>query len=83
MHGLQLELQLFRPSDWGADGESSGDVAIYLWACKGMNLVYKLHCGGPWLRKMGNRLGAVGKRLDFLYIITLFKVSVQVLKGFG
>eukprot|EP00913_Durusdinium_trenchii_P011440 g10743.t1 len=34
------------PSDWGADGESSGDIAIYLWACKGMNLVYKLHCGG-------------------------------------
>lgn len=45
-HGLQLELQLFRPSDWGADGESSGDVAVYLWACKGMNLVYKLYCGG-------------------------------------
>ncbi|CAL1156955.1 unnamed protein product [Cladocopium goreaui] len=45
VHGLQLELQLFRPSDWGADGESSGDVAIYLWACKGMNLVYKLYCG--------------------------------------
>mmetsp|Transcript_19743 Transcript_19743/g.46021 ORF Transcript_19743/g.46021 Transcript_19743/m.46021 type:complete len:760 (-) Transcript_19743:152-2431(-) len=46
VHGLQLELQLFRPSDWGAEGESSGDVAIYLWACKGMNLVFKLHCGG-------------------------------------
>eukprot|EP00931_Biecheleriopsis_adriatica_P063622 TRINITY_DN3856_c0_g1_i2.p1 TRINITY_DN3856_c0_g1~~TRINITY_DN3856_c0_g1_i2.p1 ORF type:complete len:775 (-),score=205.44 TRINITY_DN3856_c0_g1_i2:138-2462(-) len=46
VHGLQLEMQLFRPSDFGAEGESSGDVAIYLWACKGMNLVFKLFCGG-------------------------------------
>mmetsp|Transcript_25357 Transcript_25357/g.45933 ORF Transcript_25357/g.45933 Transcript_25357/m.45933 type:complete len:783 (-) Transcript_25357:254-2602(-) len=45
-HGLQLELQLFRQSDIGVEGESSGDVAIFLWACKGMNLVYKLFCGG-------------------------------------
>ncbi|CAJ1371252.1 unnamed protein product [Effrenium voratum] len=46
VHGLQLELQLFRPSDWGADGECSGDIALFLWACKGMNLVFKLFCGG-------------------------------------
>eukprot|EP00427_Karlodinium_veneficum_P002269 CAMPEP_0169166140 /NCGR_PEP_ID=MMETSP1015-20121227/59784_1 /TAXON_ID=342587 /ORGANISM="Karlodinium micrum, Strain CCMP2283" /LENGTH=747 /DNA_ID=CAMNT_0009238773 /DNA_START=50 /DNA_END=2295 /DNA_ORIENTATION=+ len=35
-YGMQLELQLFRKSDPPVDGEDAGDVAIHLWACKGM-----------------------------------------------
>mmetsp|Transcript_41401 Transcript_41401/g.72713 ORF Transcript_41401/g.72713 Transcript_41401/m.72713 type:complete len:783 (-) Transcript_41401:104-2452(-) len=44
-HGLQLELQLFRQSDPPVDGEDAGDCAVHLWACKGMNLAYKLYVG--------------------------------------
>jgi hypothetical protein len=44
-YGMQLELQLFRNSDPPVDGEDAGDVAIHLWACKGMQLAYKLSCG--------------------------------------
>lgn len=44
-HGLQLELQLFRASDPPVDGEDAGDCAVHLWACKGMNLAYKLYVG--------------------------------------
>eukprot|EP00442_Polarella_glacialis_P025536 CAMPEP_0115082562 /NCGR_PEP_ID=MMETSP0227-20121206/19982_1 /TAXON_ID=89957 /ORGANISM="Polarella glacialis, Strain CCMP 1383" /LENGTH=769 /DNA_ID=CAMNT_0002470689 /DNA_START=76 /DNA_END=2385 /DNA_ORIENTATION=+ len=45
-HGVQLELQLYRSSEFGAADEAAGDVAVFLWACRGMNLVYKLHVGG-------------------------------------
>eukprot|EP00933_Yihiella_yeosuensis_P028955 TRINITY_DN22714_c0_g1_i1.p1 TRINITY_DN22714_c0_g1~~TRINITY_DN22714_c0_g1_i1.p1 ORF type:complete len:772 (-),score=152.36 TRINITY_DN22714_c0_g1_i1:285-2600(-) len=44
-HGLQLELQLFRAVDHDAPDSAAGDIAIFLWACKGMNLCYRLHCG--------------------------------------
>jgi len=44
-HGLQLELQFFKKSDSPVDGEAAGDCAAFLWACKGMNLVYKLYIG--------------------------------------
>lgn len=45
VHGLQLELQIFKRADTPVSGEEAGDCAIFLWACKGANLVYKLHCG--------------------------------------
>lgn len=45
VHGLQLELQIFKKADPPVAGEELGDCAIFLWACKGANLVYKLHCG--------------------------------------
>eukprot|EP00933_Yihiella_yeosuensis_P071631 TRINITY_DN79853_c0_g1_i1.p1 TRINITY_DN79853_c0_g1~~TRINITY_DN79853_c0_g1_i1.p1 ORF type:complete len:726 (-),score=164.46 TRINITY_DN79853_c0_g1_i1:300-2477(-) len=44
-HGLQLELQLHRQTGTDSAEEHAGDVAIFLWACKGMGLVYKLYCG--------------------------------------
>jgi len=44
-HGLQLEFQLFRPSEPPTDGENAGDCAVFLWACKGTSLVYKLFIG--------------------------------------
>jgi hypothetical protein len=46
IQGLQLEFQLFRPSDPPVKDELSGDCAIFLWACRGANLVYRLHVGG-------------------------------------
>lgn len=45
-HGLQLELQLFKPTDLPIGGQDAGDTAVYLWACKGMKLCYKLYVGG-------------------------------------
>lgn len=45
-HGLQLELQLYRQSDVYTAGENLGDVAVFLWACKGLNLCYRLWVGG-------------------------------------
>lgn len=44
--GLQLELQLFRKGDLPVAGETEGDCAVFLWANKGLNLVYKLSVGG-------------------------------------
>jgi len=70
-HGLQLELQLFRNSDPPVDGEDAGDVAIHLWACKGMQMSYKLSCGtktAPTLEKMFNGRVPYGtKRFWFLH----------------
>lgn len=45
-YGLQLELQLFRPSDPPVEDEQAGDCAVFLWASKGMSLSYKLYIGG-------------------------------------
>mmetsp|Transcript_10571 Transcript_10571/g.20384 ORF Transcript_10571/g.20384 Transcript_10571/m.20384 type:complete len:756 (-) Transcript_10571:31-2298(-) len=44
-HGLQLEIQLFRPADPPFEEEAAGDCAAFLWACKGTSLVYKLYIG--------------------------------------
>lgn len=69
-HGLQLEMQLFRNSDPPVDGEESGDVAVHLWACKGMQLSYKLSCGrkaAPAIEKTFNGRVPYGtKRFWFL-----------------
>jgi len=47
-HGLQLELQVFRCVDPPIEGQEAGDCAVYLWATKGSNLVYKLGVGTRW-----------------------------------
>mmetsp|Transcript_88847 Transcript_88847/g.287719 ORF Transcript_88847/g.287719 Transcript_88847/m.287719 type:complete len:746 (+) Transcript_88847:99-2336(+) len=68
-HGLQLELQLFRPSDPPVEDEAAGDCAVFLWACKGMSLVYKLYLGKKVasLEKVFNGRVPYGtKRLCFL-----------------
>jgi len=69
-HGLQLELQLFRSSDPPVDGEDAGDVAVHLWACKGMQCSYKLSCGkktAPAIEKTFNGRVPYGtKRFWFL-----------------
>lgn len=44
--GLQLELQLFRVTDVDLEGKKDlGNLAAFLWACKGITLVYKLYIG--------------------------------------
>eukprot|EP00416_Gambierdiscus_australes_P013283 CAMPEP_0171135954 /NCGR_PEP_ID=MMETSP0766_2-20121228/130658_1 /TAXON_ID=439317 /ORGANISM="Gambierdiscus australes, Strain CAWD 149" /LENGTH=745 /DNA_ID=CAMNT_0011599471 /DNA_START=12 /DNA_END=2249 /DNA_ORIENTATION=+ len=68
-HGLQLEFQLFRPSDPPVEGESVGDCAVFLWACKGTSLMYKLYIGKKvaTLEKVFNGRVPYGtKRLCFL-----------------
>jgi len=68
-HGLQLELQVFRMSDPPSEGDSVGDCAAFLWACKGMNLVYKLFVGSKsaTLEKVFNGRVPYGtQRLCFL-----------------
>jgi len=68
-HGLQLEFQLFRPSDPPVEGEAAGDCAVFLWACKGTSLVYKLYIGKKvaTMEKVFNGRVPFGtKRLCFL-----------------
>mmetsp|Transcript_122422 Transcript_122422/g.346092 ORF Transcript_122422/g.346092 Transcript_122422/m.346092 type:complete len:738 (-) Transcript_122422:382-2595(-) len=48
LHGLQLELQLFRPSDPPTPGEKVGDAAVFLWACKGMHVTFRLFIGSKY-----------------------------------
>lgn len=89
-HGMQLEVQLFRASDPPVDGEDAGDVAIHLWACKGMNLSYKLTCGAksaPSIEKTFNGRVPYGtKRFWFLgqqinKEDDTLKVSVEILEA--
>jgi hypothetical protein len=47
-HGLQLEMQLYRPSDPPQHDEGAGDTAVFLWACKGLSLVYRLYIGNKY-----------------------------------
>lgn len=89
-HGLQLELQLFRNSDPAVDGQDAGDVAIHLWACKGMNLCYKLSCGSktaPMIEKTFNGRVPFGTK-RFWFISNeinkeddTLKVSVEILEA--
>eukprot|EP00747_Dinoflagellata_sp_TGD_P210971 gnl/TRDRNA2_/TRDRNA2_84188_c0_seq1.p1 gnl/TRDRNA2_/TRDRNA2_84188_c0~~gnl/TRDRNA2_/TRDRNA2_84188_c0_seq1.p1 ORF type:complete len:805 (-),score=196.69 gnl/TRDRNA2_/TRDRNA2_84188_c0_seq1:184-2493(-) len=68
-HGLQLELQLFRPSDVPVEGADAGDVALFLWASKGMHMVYKIYIGNKstTCEKIFNgRVPYGSKRLCFL-----------------
>eukprot|EP00971_Amphidinium_carterae_P323179 6422583-Amphidinium_carterae.1 len=47
-HGLQIELQVFKQDVEGLfniEGQEAGDCAVYLWACRGMNLCYRLSIG--------------------------------------
>lgn len=88
-HGLQMEVQLFRPSDPPVQGESAGDCAVFLWACKGMSLVYKLHIGSKaaTLEKVFNGRVPYGtKRLCFLKDQInrendTLKISVEILEA--
>jgi hypothetical protein len=47
-HGLQLEVQLYRPADPPAQDQDVGDTAVFLWACKGMSLVFRLYIGNKY-----------------------------------
>lgn len=89
-HGLQLELQLFRASDPPVDGEDAGDVAIHLWACKGMQLSYKLSCGtktSPTMEKTFNGRVPYGtKRFWWMHQEInkeddTLKISVEILEA--
>lgn len=89
-HGLQLELQLFRAADPPVDGEDAGNIAIHLWACKGMTLSYRLSCGrktAPALDKTFNGRVPYGtKRFWFLHEEMnkeddTLKVSVEILEA--
>jgi hypothetical protein len=42
---LQLEFHLFRPADPPMPEEANGDCSIFLWANRGMNLIFKLYIG--------------------------------------
>mmetsp|Transcript_25981 Transcript_25981/g.56412 ORF Transcript_25981/g.56412 Transcript_25981/m.56412 type:complete len:765 (-) Transcript_25981:7-2301(-) len=88
-HGLQLELQFFKKGDPPVEGESAGDCAVFLWACKGMNLVYKLYIGtkSQTCEKVFNGRVPYGtKRLCFLKDQVnkeedTLRVSVEILEA--
>lgn len=45
-YGLQLELQLFRVTEDQLRGRQElGNLAAFLWACKGTSIVYKIYIG--------------------------------------
>jgi len=44
-HGLQIELQRFKATEPPVDGQEAGDLAVYLWACKGTSMVFRLFIG--------------------------------------
>merc|ERR1711971_1200710 len=48
-HGLQLELQYFRPSDPPVPDEAAGDSAVHLWAAKATNISYRVYIGGKYV----------------------------------
>eukprot|EP00928_Gymnodinium_smaydae_P071020 TRINITY_DN5470_c0_g6_i1.p1 TRINITY_DN5470_c0_g6~~TRINITY_DN5470_c0_g6_i1.p1 ORF type:complete len:756 (+),score=222.14 TRINITY_DN5470_c0_g6_i1:179-2446(+) len=88
-HGLQLEIQLFRQGDIAVADEDAGDVAVFLWACKGMNLVYRLYVGSKYqtVEKVFNgRIPYGTKRFCFLRdqinrADDTLKVSVEILEA--
>jgi hypothetical protein len=45
---LQLELRHFRSSDPLSKEDEGGDTAVFLWACKGISLVYRLYVGNKY-----------------------------------
>jgi len=89
VHGLQLEIQLFRPSDPPVEEEAAGDCAAFLWACKGTSLVYKLYIGKKvaLMEKVFNGRVPYGtKRLCFLKDQVnreddTLRVSVEILEA--
>eukprot|EP00929_Paragymnodinium_shiwhaense_P108219 TRINITY_DN74545_c0_g1_i1.p1 TRINITY_DN74545_c0_g1~~TRINITY_DN74545_c0_g1_i1.p1 ORF type:complete len:688 (+),score=214.27 TRINITY_DN74545_c0_g1_i1:164-2227(+) len=44
-HALQLELQWYPAKGEDSLSEEAGDCAVFLWACKGTSITYKLFCG--------------------------------------
>lgn len=68
-HGLQLELQLFRPHDPPLPGQDVGDCSISLWACKGTNIIFRLYVGSRSQvleRKFNGRVPYSSARLGFI-----------------
>jgi hypothetical protein len=45
MHDLQLEIRLFRPADANVEGQEAGDTSVFLWACKGVTVTFRLYVG--------------------------------------
>eukprot|EP00927_Polykrikos_kofoidii_P018041 TRINITY_DN18284_c0_g1_i2.p1 TRINITY_DN18284_c0_g1~~TRINITY_DN18284_c0_g1_i2.p1 ORF type:complete len:785 (-),score=138.01 TRINITY_DN18284_c0_g1_i2:667-3021(-) len=89
LNGLQLELQIFRPSDPPSEGEAVGDAGVYLWACKGSNLVFRLYVGDKYQtfeNVFGGRAPHGASRLCFLKDHVnrnddTLRVSVEILEA--
>lgn len=89
MEGLQLEFQLYRKADPPVEDELAGDCAVFLWASRGANLVYRLHIGSKnqTLEKVFNGRVPYGtKRLCFLKDQVnkendTLRVSVEILEA--
>jgi len=45
VHGFQFQLQVYQSTEPAMDGGESGDCAVFLWACTGLNMVYRLSVG--------------------------------------
>lgn len=88
-HGLQLELQLYRPTDTPAKDEECGDAAIFLWACKGITLSFRLYIGTKYQtmeKTFNGRVPFGTKRFVFLKDMINrnddnLKVSVEILES--
>lgn len=69
MHDLQLEIQLYRPTDLQVEGQEAGDTSIFLWACKGVTVTYRLYIGtktATYEKVFNGRVPYGAKRLCFI-----------------
>lgn len=88
-HGLQLELQVYRQAELPVPGDEAGDCAVFLWACKGMDLSYRLYIGNKsaTIEKVFNGRVPYGtKRMCWLKdqinrSDNTLKVSVEILES--
>lgn len=87
-NGLTLEFQYLVPTSPPSPGEEVGDVAVFLWAPKGLTLHYRLYVGNKYqtLEKTFNgRLPYGTQRLCFVHdqidrSEDSLKVSVEILE---
>jgi hypothetical protein len=88
MHDLQLEIRLFRQADTNVEGQEAGDTSVFLWACKGVTVTFRLYIGtktATFEKVFHGRVPYGAKRLCFVSdeiekSEDLLRVGVEILE---
>lgn len=88
MHDLQLEIRLFRQADANVEGQEAGDTSVFLWACKGVTVTFRLYIGtktATFEKVFHGRVPYGAKRLCFVTdeiekAEDLLRVGVEILE---
>lgn len=88
MHDLQLEIRLFRQADANVEGQEAGDTSVFLWACKGVTVTFRLYIGtktATFEKVFHGRVPYGAKRLCFVTdeiekSEDLLRVGVEILE---